>query len=178
MLQLPQIPGWESLHPLVIHFPIVLLLLSPVFVLIGSLVSPLRGRPYMIVGLVLLLAGTGSLFLATETGEAAAELADRSPEVNSVLQAHEQLASQTRLIFSVLTALLVALFALNHFSARMISRLQTTTLSLVFLALYATGILTLVNTAHQGGRLVHQFGVHALMSSGGAQSHASPQAGD
>ena len=32
---------------------------------------------------------------------------------------------------------------------------------LAFLVLYGTGALFLVNTAHQGGRLVHELGVRA-----------------
>ena len=32
---------------------------------------------------------------------------------------------------------------------------------LVFLLFYAAGTVVLVNTAHNGGRLVHEFGVHA-----------------
>lgn len=162
-MHIPPMPSWESLHPLVIHFPIVLLLLSPVFVLAGAVLSPLRGRPYMLVGLCLLVAGTGSLFLAAETGEAAAELADRTQDINAVLQTHEHLASQSRLIFSVLALLLSAVFALPHILGRPITRLHSTLLPLVFLAMYSMGAIVLVNTAHQGGRLVHQFGVRAIM---------------
>ncbi|UWZ84592.1 DUF2231 domain-containing protein [Occallatibacter riparius] len=164
MMLVPYLPDWESLHPLVIHFPIVLLLLSPAFVLTSAVLSPQRGRAYLIVGLALLLTGTGSLFLAVETGEAAAELADHTPGMTPVLQAHEQLASQTRMLFSGLSFLLVALFVLPHFSARPLARIYSTVLPMVFLALYLTGALALVNTAHQGGRLVHQFGVHAMIT--------------
>ena len=35
MIQLPPIPGWYELHPLVVHFPIALLLIAPLFVLLG-----------------------------------------------------------------------------------------------------------------------------------------------
>jgi uncharacterized membrane protein len=163
MSLLPPIPAWESLHPLVVHFPIVLLLLSPVFVLVSAVLPPLKGKPYLIVGLALLLAGTATLYVAAETGEAAAELADNTPAVSATLHAHERLASQTRMIFSGLSVLLIGLFAVPYLRARPLTRLQSTTLSLIFLALYSTGLAGLVNTAHQGGRLVHQYGVHAMM---------------
>jgi len=65
--------------------------ISPLFVLVGAVLSPGKGRPYLIAALALLLAGTIALFLAAETGEAAAELADRTPEINAALQLHEQL---------------------------------------------------------------------------------------
>ena len=32
MLQLPPMPTWDAMHPLLIHFPIVLLLISPLFI--------------------------------------------------------------------------------------------------------------------------------------------------
>ncbi|HUY95995.1 MAG TPA: DUF2231 domain-containing protein [Terracidiphilus sp.] len=162
-MHIPSMPSWESLHPLVIHFPIVLLLLSPMFVLVSALLSPLRSRPYMIVGLVLLTAGTASLWLAAETGEAAAEIADRTQEINAVILAHEHLASQTRLIFSALTLVLGGIFVLPHFLRRPVTRVHSTILPLVFVAIYSLGAVALVNTAHEGGRLVHQFGVHAMM---------------
>ena len=164
MMNIPHPPAWEALHPLVIHFPIVLLLVSPVFVFISALLSPLKGRAYLFAGLALLLAGTGSLYLAAETGEAAAELADRTPEMNGVLQAHEQLASLTRLLFSGLSVLLVTLIAVAQFTRRQSARVFSTVLPLAFLALYLTGVFALVNTAHQGGRLVHQFGIHAMVA--------------
>jgi uncharacterized membrane protein len=163
MMQLPAIPAWESLHPLVVHFPIVLLFVSPVFVLVSTVLPPLKGRPYLIAGLALLLAGTASLYVAAETGEAAAELADRTAASAASLHSHEQLASLSRLVFSGLSVLLVALFSLPHLLPRLAPRLVSTTLPLIFLALYSTGMLALVDTAHQGGRLVHQYGIHALM---------------
>ena len=172
MLHLPPLPAWESLHPIVIHFPIVLLLVSPLFVVVSAVLSPAKGRPYLTAAVALLLAGTAGLFVAAETGEAAAELADRTPEINATLQLHEQLASSTRILFSVLSGLLVLVFALPHFQVRPLTRFHSTTLPLIFLALYATGIVALANTAHQGGRLVHEFGVHAMIP---AQDHGQSQ---
>jgi uncharacterized membrane protein len=179
MLHIPQIPPWESLHPLVIHFPIVLLLVSPVFVLVSTVLAPTKGRPYLIVGLALLLGGTAGLFIATETGEAAAELADRTPQIDATLHVHEELASQTRLLFSLFSAFLIAVSALPRLLPRPLTRLQSTSFLVIFLALYSTGVAALVNTAHQGGRLVHQFGVRAMMPADpGAPSDASGEHGE
>ena len=33
MPQLPMIPGWDGIHPLLIHFPLTLFFVAPVFVL-------------------------------------------------------------------------------------------------------------------------------------------------
>jgi uncharacterized membrane protein len=176
MLQLPPLPSWDALHPLIIHFPIVLLLLSPLFILISALLSPQRGRPYMVVALSLLLLGTGTLFIAASTGEAAADLAERGEGMNAVLAAHESLASETRIVFTVLSAILLGTFAVFRVLRRQETRLASRYLPLTFLALYTVGILFLVNTAHAGGRLVHEFGVHALISETPDQSSISPPA--
>ena len=45
MLQFPPFPTWDSLHPLIIHFPIALLLVCPLFILIGAFLSAEKGRP-------------------------------------------------------------------------------------------------------------------------------------
>lgn len=163
MTHFPPMPAWESLHPLLIHFPIVLLLLSPVFVLVSAVLSPQKGRPYFIVGLVLLLAGSATLYVAVETGEAAAELADSTPDISAAIHAHERLASQARMLFSVLSVLLILLFAVPALRSRPLTRFHSTALPLIFLALYSSGVMALVNTAHEGGKLVHQYGVHAIM---------------
>lgn len=176
MPQFPPFPTWDSLHPMIIHFPIVLLLLSPVFVLIGAILSPPKARPYMIVGLALLLLGTGSLIVAAATGEAAAKLAERGGPVDTVLASHENLAEQTEIVFAVLSVVLVGIVALPWILRREETRLTTTLVPLSFLVLYGAGILSVVNTAHAGARLVHEYGVHAIIPSENGPSAASPVA--
>jgi uncharacterized membrane protein len=163
MLQFPPLPTWDSLHPLIIHFPIGLLLLSPLFVLISAVLAPAKGKPYMIAAMIILLLGTGTLFIAGSTGHAAADLAERGGAVDAVLETHEDLAAETQIVFAVLTAILVGMYATPKVLRRQENRLFSTFLPLAFLALYTVGILFVVNTAHAGGRLVHEFGVHALV---------------
>ncbi len=165
MYHIPPIPTWDALHPLVIHFPIVLLLLSPVFILLGAMLKEPIGESYRIAGLILLLLGTISLFVATSTGEAAAELADRSGGVDAVLTAHQNMAADTRMFFAGLSAILLGMTLLPRILKREGTRFSTTFMHMAFLILYSVGILFLVNTAHAGGRLVHEFGVHALLPS-------------
>ena len=177
MMHLPPIPAWESLHPLIIHFPIVLLLLSPLFLLIGAALSPAKGLPYRYAGLLILLLGTVSLFVAAATGEAAGELAERGGGVDAVLTAHENLASETRLLFVGLSVILLGMIALPRILHRQETRLSSTFMPLAYLVFYSVGILYLVNTAHAGGRLVHEFGVHAEMpASDGATSATATEA--
>lgn len=164
MLQLPPIPSWDALHPLIIHFPIALLLIAPFFILVGAALTPARGRPYLMAAMALLLAGTASIFVAVETGEAAGRLAERGPGIEQVLENHQSLAERTQAVFSVLSVIFVALTAVPWLLNRGDTRLTTTILPLAFLVLYGAGALLLINTAHDGGRLVHEFGVRAMVS--------------
>lgn len=171
MMQFSPMPTWDSLHPIIIHFPIVLLLLSPLFIVISAASHPPHGRPYMIAALIVLFLGTGSLFIAASTGEAAAELAERGGAVNAVLESHETLASETRIVFSVLSVLLLGIFVVPRFLG---PKLAATYLPAVFLVLYLFGIVLVVTAAHAGGRLVHEFGVHAIIPGPSDQSNMSP----
>ena len=163
-MQFPSIPSWDAMHPLIIHFPIVLLLLAPILILIAAILRPPRNRAAMIVGLAALLLGTASLFLAASSGEKAAELADRSDSVEAVLSAHEHLASRTEIVFSALSLLFVGTFLWPKLRGVPETCRTSTIAPILFLGFYALGIAYLVSTAHAGGRLVHEFGVHALVS--------------
>jgi uncharacterized membrane protein len=173
MLHFPPIPSWDGLHPLIIHFPIALLSIAPIFVVVGAALTPAKGRPYLIAAMIILLAGTASIFIAVETGEAAGKLAERTPAMERILENHESLAERTQAVFSVLSVIFVALVAVPWFIKRADTRLTTTILPLAFLVLYGAGGLLLVNTAHNGGRLVHEFGVRAMVSPSQADANAS-----
>jgi uncharacterized membrane protein len=173
MLQFPPIPSWDALHPLIIHFPIALLLIAPIFIVIGAALTPAKGRSYLVAALVLLLVGTAAIFVAVETGEAAGKLAERAPGMEQVLHTHEGLAERTQAVFSVLSVIFLALLSVPWLLKRADTRLTTTILPLAFLVLYSAGALLLVNTAHNGGRLVHEFGVRAMVTSTPTEANAS-----
>jgi uncharacterized membrane protein len=158
---LPPIPSWTELHPLVIHFPIALLLVAPLFIVAGILMSPSKGRPFLVAALALMVLGTAGTFLAVATGEAAGEVAQRTADVSMVLERHEDLAETTRIVFGVLTLIFAALLFLPRLLKREATTISARILPLAFLLLYSAGAVILVNTAHNGGRLVHELGVHA-----------------
>jgi len=162
MFELPPIPTWDGLHPLIVHFPIALLLVAPLFVVLALLWRS-HAKPLMIVALVLMALGTVASYVAVSTGQAAGTLAERSPEVNPVLEHHEELAERTRLIFTVLTVVFAGLLAGPLVFRREMARGAAVVLSLLFLAVYGAGTVVLANTAHNGGRLVHEFGIRTLM---------------
>jgi uncharacterized membrane protein len=157
----PPIPSWDGLHPLIVHFPVALLLSAPLFVVLGALFPKTRGLS--LAALLLMLMGTVGAFLAVETGKAAGELAVRTAQVSQTLEGHEELAETTRDVFAGLTVLFALLLIVPKFLRKQPTRRVSLALTLVFLAAYSVGGLYLVNTAHQGGRLVHELGVQALI---------------
>ncbi len=163
MNYLPPIPTWDGLHPMVTHFPIVLLLVAPLFVILGVLM-PKSGRAMYLAALVLMVLGTISAVVSFETGQAAGKLAERTPQINAALERHEELAETTRLLFSILTVIFAGLLYVPKLLGFEIGRKAQAIAAIVFLFFYASGVLVLVNTAHQGGMLVHQYGVHALVA--------------
>lgn len=159
----PPIPTWDGLHPLIVHFPIALLIVAPVLVVLG-LVFHRRFVCFAVSATVLMALGTIAAFVAVSTGEAAGELAMRTPEINAALERHEELAETTRWVFVVLTLLFAALAFVPAAIKRPLKRLPGVIAGVVFLLIYSGGTLLLANTAHQGGRLVHEFGVQALVA--------------
>jgi len=163
MFEFLPVPTWDSLHPLVVHLPIGLLLVAPVFILLGALLSPARGKPYLVAAWVLMLLGTLSTFVAVGTGEAAGRLVDRTPAISAVLEHHEELAEQTRMTFSILTVVFGVVLVAPKLLRKEWGRIYSTVLPLIILCVYVGGMALLANTGHNGGRLVHEFGVHALV---------------
>jgi uncharacterized membrane protein len=160
----PPIPGWAGLHPLIIHFPIALLIFAPVFVVL-AIVFPRARLALALSAGVLMLAGTIAAFVAIEAGQAAAELADRSEAIAPVLERHESLAEQTRNVFAALTLIYAAALLAPRFTKKkQWGGRAFAIMSVLFLAIYSGGVLLLVNTAHHGGVLVHQFGVHSVVA--------------
>jgi|CXWL01.1.fsa_nt_gi uncharacterized membrane protein len=166
MLALPPVPSWDALHPLIVHFPVALLLVAPLFLLAGLAMKPERGRPAILAGLVLLVLGTAGAWFAIATGEAAGEAAERLPGVNAMLEQHESLAEQTRTVFTGLTVALAAILFGPRLLRRPLARAPQAVILSAFLACYLGGAALLANTAHHGGRLVHELGVRAPMAAG------------
>ena len=178
MSYLPPIPSWDGLHPLIIHFPIVLLLIAPLFIVIGASMPARSGRYMYLAALVLMALGTITAFISYQTGEAAGKLAERTPEINAALERHEKLAETTRLLFSILTVMFAGILSLPKLFKIEPGRRAIVAVSVIFLAFYGSAAVVLVNTAHQGGMLVHQYGVRALVAPDANNPVTAPHEGD
>jgi len=154
----------DLLHPLIVHFPIALLSVLPVLIVLG-LFSKNSSKAFYFSALILMVIGTVTAYLAYSSGRAAGELVDRTPEISAVLARHKEFAKYTRFFFTVLTATFaVQLFVFPRISKKWIVGSSLFSLQVVvFLAVYMVAVLLVMNTAHQGGMLVHQYGVHAVL---------------
>lgn len=122
--------------------------------------------------LSLMVLGTVGTMLAVLTGEAAAEITHRTAGMSAVLERHQELAETTRDIFGLLTVIFAAILFLPRFLKRETTTAVARILPLAFLLIYGAGTVVLVNTAHNGGRLVHEFGIRALLAPTNEASNA------
>src|ERR1700751_3946893 len=109
MTLLAALPAWNTLHPLVVHFPIALLLVAPVFVLLGALWPGRTGLAFLGCALILMSLGTAGTFVAQSTGEAASRATLQTPALTAMIERHEDLAEATGWVFLSLTAIFAAM---------------------------------------------------------------------
>lgn len=156
-------PPWDSLHPLVVHFPIALLAVAPLFAVL-ALLFPSSARVLGISALILMALGTLGTYVAFSTGKAAEDHAEVSEQAEVILESHEELAEITRIVFTVLSFIYAVIVLLPRVLKRDLPRVPSTVVGVAFLLLYMGGGVLLANVGHQGARLVHQYGVHAPMT--------------
>jgi uncharacterized membrane protein len=156
----PTPPPPEALHVLVVHSPIGLLLVAPLFVLLAMLFRRSAGW----AALIILVLGTAGAWAAVQTGVDARDMVEDGPDAMwQVLEKHEELAIAARNVFTVVTVVYAFILGWSFLSEK-ISRLTVwIPLNLVFLAALLAANLLLANAAHQGGHLVHLYGVHAAL---------------
>ncbi len=178
-LSLPPLPPtdipWPGMHVLAVHFPIALLLVAPVFVLLGLIFAP-RWQGFAISAVLLLAMGTAGAFLATTTGLAARDIVEEGPdEMFDVMEEHEEYALLTRNIYLGVT-IAYAVFVLLTLTFPSIGKaVVRIPISLVFLVAMVAAGLYLAHTAHLGGTLVHQYGVKAKLSEKPQPAEANKQ---
>ncbi len=138
----------ESLHPMVVHFPIALLFSA---FLIETLALLLRKDSWHRISRWNLLLGTGGAVGAVLTGRHAMGVAKHSFEIYQIMELHERLG------YVVLT--LVVTLATWRLVTR--DRLTHRVRWVAWAALALTcGVMAF--SAHLGGRMVYEFGVGGI----------------
>jgi uncharacterized membrane protein len=174
MVHLVPIPTWQAMHPLIVHFPIALLFVAPLFVIIGAFLASEKGRGFLLTALILMTLGTAGTFVARASGEAATKVVAQTPQIKSVLENHEELAETSSILFTLLTVIFAAIVLGPRLLKWKENRTVTTALPLAFLLFYGAGAVLLMNTAHNGGRLVHELGVKSPMTPQAQAASAAP----
>jgi uncharacterized membrane protein len=163
MAQLPMVPGWDGIHPLLIHFPLTLFFLAPVFVLFASLTKGTTRHTFLISALTVMLFGITSIYAAFESGQTAAASVTGAQELRTVIEQHHELASLARSSLTAATLLSgLTLLICTRFHLQL--RELTGVLPLGSIAFYALGLFWLINAAYQGERLVHEFGLGSIVN--------------
>lgn len=175
MLRPPPLLPWDAAHPAVVHFPIALLLAAPIFILLPVLWRS-QARGLSLVALLIILLGTAGAVVAISTGEAAEELAEGTGSIDRVLHQHEDAAEAARNYFFAVTLAYAALWAAPLAFRKKFKPAWFVAGSIVIALGCVPGLLILANTAHLGGRLVHELGVRALMPPT-VEADAPPPAG-
>ena len=145
---------FPSLHVMVIHFPIALLFLAPLFD-IGCIVF--RKRVWLDrAAATLYVMGTIGAGAAYLTGQrAAAALQNLSPATESALADHENLAVLTLIALSIVSLVRLTVSWL----ARYDRRINVGIFRLAAIPVVLAGLVMLALTADRGGKLVYRYGV-------------------
>jgi uncharacterized membrane protein len=169
----------EPLHPAVVHFPIVLLLLGTIMA--GMALFVPRWQFPAIAALLLALGAAGA-YAAVETGESAEHTAgELAPAAEHTLEEHEEAAERTEVTAGVAAALAIAGVCMGTIAKRRPQPGPLAALAIAARSLSAIVALAacvfVYETARHGGELVYVHGV-GVKNSSGPQTAASTHDGD
>jgi len=174
----PPQPPWEGMHPLVVHFPIALLLFAAVFIVLAMIV-PKRGWWFSVSALILLIGGTAGAFVSVSTGVAARDKVEEGEdEMFEVMQKHEDAMKQAQNVFTWLTGIYAGIVVLPLLAKSLRSLKFAMPVNFLFLVALMGANLFMASGAHLGGRLVHQYGVKSALAPepGAAATEAKEEA--
>ena len=160
----PPMPSWEAAHPLVVHFPIALILVAWVPMVVG-LVDVRRRWAWMGAGLLLLVMGTAGAFIAVLSGEATEDKVVVTSElIERAIHEHEEAGEMARTLAVAATAMFVVALGLGAGMKKGRGRtLAVGVAAVVFAGVYGLCAQRLAWAGHRGGELVHAYGVRAPM---------------
>jgi hypothetical protein len=164
----PPVPApAEGLHVVVVHFPVALLAIAPLFVFL-AMVMPTLCRWASYAALVLLIVGTLGTYAAISTGVLARDanetIEDGSSDLQKLVREHEEFGLWTRNVYTAVTIFYAAFVILPALLKKLATPAFVFTSQLIFLAVLSVASLFLINTAHIGGALVHEWGVRATLT--------------
>jgi uncharacterized membrane protein len=162
------IPIPSPLHPALIHFPIVLILLGAM-VIVASVFLQRWHLPWIAAGL-LVLGATGAIAAAWTGGQAEELVGELNSRADQVLSTHEEWGERTRNASIMAALLAVGAASLIRFP------LASKTLTVVAASTAIFASYCVANTGHSGGQLVYKHGAGINMTAGNPAGEAQVQA--
>lgn len=133
-----------TLHPLIIHFPIALLIVGLIADITGAI---LKKEFYSRVGFSLLVTGTLGAIAAYLTGNFASEGLIEAGSLKYALEEHESAATLTLWTIVFVTLVRITLVVTKRYKG---------VLQWISVFLFLLGALSIVRTGHLGGQLVYR----------------------
>lgn len=165
MFSFPPIPPLEGMHPIVVHFPLGLLMVAWI-PMVFAIISKKRRSGWIQTALTMLILGTLFTFAAVFTGEATEEvIGSTSQLIEDAIHEHEELADSARNLFIVTTVLFAFIPIARKKLPDSKKKSAISVIAILVAISYSLGALALANTGHQGGVLVHHHGIHAPITS-------------
>ena len=141
---------WAALHPQVVHFTIVLVIIGVAFRLVSLLKWPAFAFTSPAAATLLILAALAGV-ISARTGTAAHEPVERAPGARPAVVEHEEWGERTQIVLLILGAIELLGLALTRSptSARMVHMLSA--------AVGLVGVIVVYETAAHGGELVYSY---------------------
>jgi uncharacterized membrane protein len=121
-------------------------------------------RSWASAALLVMAFGSVAAWLAVASGHAAGQLVDKTPVLQQAIARHEALGVTVRNLFTALTLGFALLQLLPGMIKKTVPAAARVSAYALFLVVYLGCTLAIANTASQGGRLVHELGVRALVA--------------
>ncbi len=172
MVGFPGLPGWDGIHPAIVMFPVVLLLVTPLL-LLASLFARGAWRTWAGAALLTMVLGTLAAWFAVDSGHAAGQLVDKSKALEGAILRHEALGTLVRNVFTLLTLVYAALYLAPLWLRRTVPDALRIGLYAAFLVAFAVATGLVARAADAGGRLVHEHGLQAYVVAPAAPAPAA-----
>jgi uncharacterized membrane protein len=134
----------NHLHPMIIHFPIALLMVGFLADLLGIVY---KKEFFMKAGLYLLIIGTIGVIAAYLSGQVAGEGVEEAGTLKLALENHENAAKLSLWLMLVAAIARIIIVALKKYSG---------SLKYAALIIFLVGVLSIIRTGYYGGELVYK----------------------